>query len=132
MPAVFRVRLLQHLADGVRHVAHQCDLDEDQRLVDQRGVKEGEAAPIGRIEAAAQVVPALDLVHGLVADDLFEDRRRRIPVDAAQNEEAAVEPDVEQAPQVGVDGSERRIGRRHAQEIAAHGDDLGGGARRAD
>ena len=44
------------------------------------------------IEAAAQVVPALDLVHRLVGDDLVEDGRRRLPVDAAQHQEAAVEP----------------------------------------
>ena len=124
------MRLLQHLADGVGHIAHQRHLDEHQRLVNERGMEEGEAAPIGRIEAAAQVVPPLDLVHRLIADDLVEDRRRRVPVDAAQNEKAAVEPGVEQAPQVGVNGGERRIGRRYPQQVVAHADDLVRGAGR--
>ena len=59
-------------------------------------MEEGEAAPVGGIEAAAQVVPALDLVHRLVGDDLLQDRRRRLPVDAAQHQEAAVEPGLQQ------------------------------------
>ncbi len=90
------------------------------------GMEEGEATPVGRVEPAAQVVPPLDLVHGLVADDLVEDRRRGVPVDAAQNEEAAVEPCIEQAPQIGIDRGERRIARRHAQQVTAHRDDLRG------
>jgi hypothetical protein len=32
-------------------------------------MEEGEAAPIGQ-QAAPQVIPAVDLVHGLVVDDL--------------------------------------------------------------
>ena len=104
-----RLGLLQHLADRFRHLAHQRDLHEDERLVDERGMEEGKAAPVRGIEAAAQVVPALDLVHGLVADDLLQDGRRRVPIDAAQDQEAAVEPGVEQAAQVGIDGGERRI-----------------------
>ena len=38
------------------NVAHERHLDEDQRLVDQRRMEEGIAAPVGRIDAAAQVV----------------------------------------------------------------------------
>ena len=62
--------------DGVGNLAGQRDLDEDQRLVDQRRMEEGVAAPVRRIDAAAQVVPAPDAVHRLVADDLFQDHRR--------------------------------------------------------
>ena len=91
-------------------------------------MEEGKAAPVAGIEAAAQVVPALDLVHGLVVDDLLQDGRRRLPVDAAQHQEAAVEPRRQQMHQVAVDGGERRIA--DAQQVAAHGDDLGGGAGR--
>ncbi len=67
-----------------------------------------ETAPVRRIEAAAQIVPTLDLVHGLISDDLFEDRRRRLPVDPPENEEAAVEPDLQQILQIGIDGREAR------------------------
>ena len=45
-------------------------------------MKEGEQPPVLRLDAAAQVVPAADGVHGLVADDLFQDVGRRRPVDA--------------------------------------------------
>ena len=55
------------------------------------------------IEPAAQVVPALDLVHRLVGDDLVEDGRRRLPVDAAQHQEAAVEPGRQQMHQIAID-----------------------------
>jgi hypothetical protein len=79
-------------ADGVRHFARQRNLDENDRIVDQRRMEEGVAAAVGRIDAAAQIVPAVDLVHRLVADDFFQNRGRRRPVDPAQQQEAAIEP----------------------------------------
>ena len=85
------------------HLAGERDLDEDQRLVDQRRVEEGVAAPIGRIDAVAQVAPVVDLVHRLVLDDLLQDVGGRRPVDPAQHQEAAVEPRREQVDEVGVD-----------------------------
>jgi hypothetical protein len=60
-------------------------LHEDQRLVGERRVEEREAAPVRRLDAGAQVVPAGDGVHRLVADDLLQDVRRRRPVDVAQH-----------------------------------------------
>ena len=74
-------------------------------------MEERKAAPVGGIEAAAQIVPALDLVHRLVGDDLLQDRRRRLPVDAAQHQEAAVEPRRQQMHQVAIDRSQRRFAR---------------------
>ena len=49
----------QDRRDRVRNLAGQRDLDEDQRLVDQRRMEERVAAPVRRIDAAAQIVPAL-------------------------------------------------------------------------
>ena len=73
-------------------VTRQRHFDEDQRLVDQRRVEERVAAPVGRIDAPAQIVPVVDFVHRLVANDLLEHDRGRRPVDPAQHQEAAVEP----------------------------------------
>ena len=53
----------------------------------QRRMEEREAAAVGR-EPAAQVVPARDLVHGLVLDQLLEHDRRRVPVDALERAES--------------------------------------------
>ena len=66
----------QDRRDRAGDFAGQRHLDENQRLVDQRRMKEGVAAPVGRIDAPAQIVPVADLVHRFVADDLFQDRRR--------------------------------------------------------
>ena len=52
-------------------------------------------------QAAPQVVPAVDLVHRLVVDDLLEQLRRRIPVDPLQLEEARVEPARQQVLEIG-------------------------------
>ena len=78
--------------DRVGRGQGQRHLDEDQRLVDHRRMEERVAAPVHRIDAPAQVLPVADLVDGLVADDLGEDRSRRRPVDPAQDEKAAIEP----------------------------------------
>ena len=45
----------------------QRDLDKDQRLVRQGGVKESETALIVR-QPAAKVVPSLDFVHRFIGD----------------------------------------------------------------
>ena len=54
---------------------HQRDFDEDQRLAGKRGMEECEAAAVGR-ETPPQIVPALDLMHRLIGDQLFKHRRR--------------------------------------------------------
>ena len=54
-------------------------------------MKEGEAAAVG-LQPAAQVIPAVDLMDGLVMDDPLEEGGRRMPVDTRQLQEARVEP----------------------------------------
>ena len=82
--------------------AHQGDLDEDQRLVGQGRVEEGEAAAILR-QPPPQIVPAVDRMHRLVVDQLLEHDRGRAPVDALEHQETAVEPGAEQVQEIGVD-----------------------------
>src|SRR6185437_9110530 len=62
--------------------AGERNLDEDQRFIGQRRMKEGVATPIGRIDPRAQVIPIADRMYCLVADDLLEQVRRGRPVDA--------------------------------------------------
>jgi hypothetical protein len=69
-----RALLVDQGRDGAGHLGQQRHLDEDQRLVGQLRVEEGEAAAVG-LQAAAQVVPAVDLVHRLVVDDLLQQLR---------------------------------------------------------
>src|SRR5262245_17644967 len=90
-------------------------------------MEEGEAAPVTRIEASAQVVPTLDLVYRLVFDDLFQDGCRCLPVYAAQHQKAAIEPGCQQMHEIAINKSQRRIG--DGKEILTHGDDLSRGAR---
>ena len=70
-------------------------------------MEEGEAAPVLRFDAPAQVVPPGDLVDSLVADDLLEDMGGRRPVDRAQHQEAAVEPGREQVLEIAVEAVSR-------------------------
>ena len=92
-------------------------------------MEEREAATIGR-QTAPQIIPALDLVHGLVSDQLLQHRGRRLPVDPTQLEEAAVEPRAEQMPEVGVEQLQFRLGAQPDGDVAAHGDQRGGAAGR--
>ena len=108
--------------DRRRRRQRQRDLDEDQRFVDERGVEEGVAAPIDRIDPAPEVVPVADLVHRLVADDLVQDRRRRGPVDAAQHQEAAIEPGAEQVEEIAIEHGKAAVVAHRLDEIGAHGD----------
>ena len=95
--------LAQQRRDGVGDLPGQRHLDEDQRLVDQRRVEEGVAAPVDRLDPPPQVVPAADGVDRLVADDALEDGGRRRPVDPPDDQKAAVEPRAEQVGEVVVD-----------------------------
>ena len=94
-------------------------------------MEEGVAAPVARIDTPAQVVPAVDLVHRLVADDLFQNVRRRRPVDAPQHQEAAVEPGREQMDEVVVDGPEVVLAMgEHVEQLLAHAHQRDGAAGR--
>ena len=88
--------------DAVGHAADERHLDEDQRLVGQGRMEEGEAAPIGR-EAALQVLQGAHPVDLLVAQELLQQRGRAVPVDRGEGQEARIEPAAEQVVEVGVD-----------------------------
>ena len=78
--------------DRARNRFRQRHLDENQRFVDQGGMKESVTAPVDGVDAAAQIVPVADLMHRLVADDFFQNVRGRRPVYPAQHEKSPVEP----------------------------------------
>ena len=96
----------QDRRDRARYLAGERHLDENQRLVDQRRMKEGVAAAVRRIDAPAQILPVANFVHRLVADDLFQDHGGRRPIDAAQHEESPIEPRREQVDEIPVDDGE--------------------------
>ena len=89
------VLAVEQLGEVVGEAVGQRDLDEHDRLVDQRGMEERVAALV-TVEPVAQVVPAGDGVHGLGRHEPLEHRRGRVPGDLAQFEQ----PDVEQRRQV--------------------------------
>src|SRR5206468_11356194 len=78
------------------------NLDVDDRLLRERVMKEA-VTPAVRLQPAAQIVPSLNLVDGLVLDQLFEDRSRRAPVNLPQLEQPAVESGLEQSGEAGID-----------------------------
>ena len=88
----------------------------------QRGMEEAVAALVAG-ETVAQVVPAVDLVHGLRRDEPFEHRRGRVPGDLAELEQ----PDVEQVDRCPVSSSceqaERGIVAAHREEVGAQLDE---------
>ena len=67
-------------------------------------------------------MPALDVVHGLVADQLLDQRSRRIPVDAAQFEKRHIEPGGEQVLQFGVERNQPLVGLEKRQQLGAQVD----------
>jgi hypothetical protein len=101
------------------HAARERHFDEDDGLVGQLRVEEGEAAPVG-LEPAAQLAPALDGVHRLVLDQLLQHERRGPPVDALEAQEAAVEPLAQQVQQVRVDDAPLGACLQLLQELRAH------------
>ena len=110
----------EDFAYPVRNFIGQRDLDENQRFIFHRRVEERVAITVGRLEAAAQLGPALDFVHRLVGDDLFQDMRRRGPVDRLHQQEAAVEPGVEQVTEIGVDPVQFGVFTPRVQQAFAH------------
>ena len=128
--AVIVAPSVQDRRDRIGDIAHQRHLDEDQRLVDESRMKECKAAPVSRVEAATQVVPAADFVDRFVSDDLLENGRRRLPVDPPQDEEAAVEPRRQQPFEIAVDGGQRLVRLDVPHQVGAQRDDVGGGSRR--
>src|SRR5690606_33764499 len=66
----------QHL-NVIRNVGGQGDLNEDQWLFAHLWMEEGEQAAILRLDPAAQIIPAVDLVNSLILDELFKNAGRR-------------------------------------------------------
>ena len=70
---------------------HQGHLDKNQGLTRQLWMEESKAAAV-RLQAAAQIVPAIDGMHRLVRNDFLEQLGRRVPGDSVQLQKAGVEP----------------------------------------
>ena len=98
----------------------QRHFDEDQRLVHELGMEEGEAAPVRRLETVAQILPGADLMHRLIADDLLENIGGRRPIDRPQHQKARIEPGGEEMGEVGIDALELPILLHGAQQLLAH------------
>ena len=94
-------------------------------------MEEGVAAAIDRVDAAAQIVPVADFVHRLVADDLFQNIRRRRPVYPAQHEKSPVEPGRQQMHDVAVECCQILVALHQRKQIGAHRHQVAGAARRA-
>ena len=71
-------------------------------------------------ETPPQVVPALDLMHRLILDQLFQDDGRGPPVDATQHQEAAVKPRGEKVRKIGGDGLQPGCSVRLLEDLAPH------------
>ena len=112
--------MVEQRRDRGRDLGGQRHLDEDQRLVGELRMEEGEAAPVGRLQAVAQIVPVVDRVHRLVADDLLQDVGGRGPVDRPQHQEAAVEPGREQVREVVVDRLQVGARGQMGEKLLAH------------
>ena len=95
-------------------------------------MEERVAPPVGRIDAPPEFVPVANFMHRLVADDLFEKRRGRRPVDAAQHQKPSIEPRTEQMQKIAIDNGEQRVLVHELQQVRAHRDQRGGAARAHD
>ena len=82
---------IDYALNGRRQAVCERNLDKDDRLVRQRRVEEPERTAIGS-EAAAQIIPAADLVYGFVLDQTFKNVCWCRPVELFEAKEATVEP----------------------------------------
>ena len=109
-----------------------ADFDEDDRLVWQRGMEEGEAAAVG-FEATLQIRPSSDFVHGFVANQLLQNGRGSLPTDAFEAKEAAIEPGTEEVLKVGIEHAEiLATGRRFLHMFAQCHENFGAARRGVD
>src|SRR5262245_48066549 len=109
----------ENFLDRVGQSSYKRDLDEYQRFVRQRGMKERETAPVIR-KTPVQVIPAANLVYGLVLNELFQNEGRGLPADAFEAQEASIEPRLQEMQYVGIDGAEMRMVREHVSKILSH------------
>ncbi len=115
--AVDRIFAVEQLGQVVGESVGQRDLDEDDRLVHQRGVEEA-VAPLVTVEPVPQVVPAGDGVHRFGRHQPVEHRRGRVPRDLAELEQAHVEQGRQVTGELVVQQPQRGI-------VAADGTDVG-------
>src|SRR5437762_11735541 len=85
-------------------------------------MKERKTTPVV-LKPPAQVIPSVNLVYGFVLDELFQNKRRRLPVDALDSQEAPVEPCLQELQEITIHRPEVRIVSQHAAKVLAHGDD---------
>ena len=64
-------------------------------------------------------------MHGFVADDFFEHDGRRVPVDRAQLQEAAVEPRIKQVFEIGINLAELRVLAQLVDHVFTHAEKAG-------
>ena len=69
-------------------------------------MKEGVASAIRGLNPTTQIVPPLNYVDGLIADNPLEDVGGRRPGDTVHRQEAAVEPRIEEVHEIIVDAGE--------------------------
>src|SRR5215471_10140807 len=75
-------------------------------------------AAIG-LQPAAEVAPSMNLMDGLILDQLFQNGGGGVPVNFLEHEEAPIEPGGEQMSQIRRDGGLRGV-RARRQQMAAH------------
>ncbi len=119
----------QNTLDRARDFLGQRDLDKDQWLVRDRRVEIGKASAIRRLDPAAQLVPAVDLMHRLVGNDLLQNGGRRGPVDRPQHKEPAIEPRAQEMLKVLIDPRQRRVFGQKFEKPRPHVDQRSGAAR---
>jgi hypothetical protein len=59
-------------------------------------------------------------VDGLVGDQLLQHRRRGLPIDPPELEEAAIEPRRQQVTQIGIEGLQVRLAAQVGEQVLAH------------
>ena len=105
--------------DARRHFVHQGHLDKNQRHAGQTGMKKSVAAPVA-VEPVFDIGPALDVMHGFVLDQLFNQGRWRIPADAAQVQKADVKPGRKHVFQLDIQRHQAFVGFQEGQHFGPH------------
>ena len=75
------------------------------------------------LQTTAQIVPAADFVDGFVADELFEQRGGRVPIDPRDAQESGIKPRLQQVMKIVIHLLEFAIFRQRIQQSLAHADD---------
>src|SRR5690606_26073370 len=113
-----RGSFVEQWGNAVRETGDQRHFDKYQRLMRQTRVKESVAAAVA-IEAVFQVGPAADVVHRFVLDELFQQRRGRIPGQPAQLQKTDIEPGGKKLLQLGIERQQARVAFKLAQQFGA-------------